>query len=243
MKYLNHIGIILCLIGGLPFHSCSKYENDTYGRGNSSDGSSFIELGTITAIGGNREITVEGDTYGTSHIANSRMLIQQKIDSIGQRVLYLYRIDAAGKHHNGKYIHIYEIQKVLTKQFLVTAESGHLGNDPIGIVNAYVSANHLNINYSIYTGFMGGKAVAHDIHAAVRPDAVLTPEGYLPIELFHHVNGDESGKESQRWASFALSSARPLYGSKTKGFLLTYPTSSGKAVRKIDIKPHTSPTP
>ena len=72
---------------------------------------------------------------------------------------------------------------------------------------------------------------------------IKAAEGYLPVELFHHVNGDESGKESQRWASFALSSARPLYGSKTKGFLLTYPTSSGKAVRKIDIKPNTSQTP
>lgn len=118
MSKLKNLILSTVLIASATFiQSCSDDENIEY----------ITEIGTVSYISNNEseQTQVNGDYNGLSNIINKNALKYAQSDSVGQRILYTYIIEADNKSaalpQNAKQsIKIYDIYKVLTKKWTHT---------------------------------------------------------------------------------------------------------------------------
>ncbi|WP_455673289.1 NigD1/NigD2 family lipoprotein [Phocaeicola sp.] len=204
----------------------------------------FIELGTViaTSNGGSTEPIVEGDVYGKSYITNKNVLKDQEVDVEGQRILYRF-IESktngttdTNDDTKKQSISIFELYKVLTKPMDILAEDGDdvYGDDPINILGAYASAEHLNIQYQL---LMGDPDIKHRISLVGAPDTTPDAEGYITVDFRHNAEGDNGGVMRWAYVSYTLESLPGYKEGKLKGLNIRFNSIyGGTSTHKVAIK-------
>lgn len=233
MKKSKGIFFVSMLLLGLPaLQSCLDDDENAY---------LFTELGTVkqTSEDGSTEPKLEGDVYGTSYVANREALKRVEADSIGQRVLYYFiEEEGTGRKNNGtkQYITIYDLYKVSTKPLETLPADGEdtFGHDPINILGAYVSNEHLNMQVQVRNE---DKEIKHKISLVAAPGTTPDANGYIDVELRHSREGDGQGSIGWAWVSYTLESMPGYKEGTLKGLNITYYSIyDGKSTRKIEIK-------
>lgn len=216
MKFcINRIRIICISIMGTILFSCNNSENYP---------ELYSTMGTVTNLS---DYSIDSDIYGKLTPKNPNIINSFNADSIGQRVLININFpdekDKDSKEDSGKEVTIYDLYKVLTKKandIRLTEENiDNFGNDNIKITNAYISNEHLNIEFNIEGN---DETIPHRISLLLTENTQIDDEGLLEVELRHNNNSDYGNKHYWGVVSFTLSSIPEYNDEAFKGFRIKY---------------------
>lgn len=226
---LKHKIISILGICSLGIYMTSCLENEKYPELHST-------MGTIT----NTETsTIESDAYGTLIPTNPNIIKTYEADSIGQRVLLSisFPSEEGIKDNSGKEVTIYDLYKVLTKKADDTRNPEcepieNFGEDVINITSAYISEEHLNIEFNINGN---NETIPHRISLLLKEDTKIDDEGFINVELRHNKNSDYGNKLYWGVVSYTLSSIPEYNDTDFKGFKISY-LSSDNTKSEITVK-------
>ncbi len=221
LKYL--LVAALMIIGfASTFLSCTLTDDEPTENIMQSESGTFSTLGTVMASG--EYLTIESDRYGTLIPDNPDMLAQIDADSTGQRILvgFMFLDNTAPRSTHESYpIRIVDLlYKVETRNAEMLQEEGEdtFGNDPLQIIDATLSKNHLNIQYN----YKGDKKASHRFSLIIRENSQTDAEGLFPVELRHDANNDPAGNSLESIISFPLESIETYLTSTYNGFRIVY---------------------
>lgn len=184
----------------------------------------YTTLATVKADG--EQWVLDSDTYGMLVPENPKSIPAAGADSTGQRVLvgvqFATDYGTSGYESGKTSIRIMEIIKVLTKKaedFRVEGTEDIFGNDPVQISAASVSKEHLNIQF---TGFSGGNDILHRISLILDERSVPDDDGLVRVELRHNMNGDTAESIFKGTVSYTLESIPECQDTRFKGFRIVY---------------------
>ena len=216
-------GIALLITCGITFSSCLDEDEDKLYE---SEFGSYSTLGTIIRTD---EPLIDSDTYGLLAPVGATFPLNEKTDSIGQRLLLEFNFAEknpliyADSIQPIQVVHIYN---VLTKPAtdLRNASENHpdlspYGNDPIQVNTVSISKSHLNIQFYV----MGYHTdIVHRVSLLLTDESRMDEEGLLSLDLRHNAEGDKQEELFWGVVSFNLSSI-PEYGQPSfKGFRIRY---------------------
>lgn len=223
---------IISIIGfcSLGIYMSSCLENEKYPELHST-------MGTITNI---ETHTIESDSYGKLIPTNPNIIKMYDADSIGQRVLLSISFpteEETSKEYSGKEVTIYDLYKVLTKKADDTRNPEcepieNFGEDVINITSAYISEEHLNIEFNINGN---NETIPHRISLLLTEDTKIDDEGLINVELKHNSNSDYGNKLYWGVVSYTLSSIPEYNNTDFKGFRISY-FSSDNTKSEITVK-------
>lgn len=224
-KIISIIGI--CAIG---IYMSSCLDNEKYPELHST-------MGTITDI---ETPSIESDSYGKLLPQNPDIIKMYDADSIGQRVLVSLSFPNAeekNKEDSGKEVTIYDFYKVLTKKANDTRNQDsepieNFGEDIINITSAYISKEHLNIEFNINGN---NETIPHRISLLLTEETKIDDEGLVYVELRHNKNSDYGNKLYWGVVSYTLSSIPEYNDTDFKGFRISY-MSSDNTKSEITVK-------
>ena len=224
-KIISIIGI--CAIG---IYMSSCLDNEKYPELHST-------MGTITDI---ETPSIESDSYGKLLPQNPDIIKMYDADSIGQRVLVSLSFPNAeekNKEDSGKEVTIYDFYKVLTKKANDTRNQDsepieNFGEDIINITSAYISKEHLNIEFNINGN---NETIPHRISLLLTEETKIDDEGLVYVELRHNKNSDYGNKLYWGVVSYTLSSIPEYNDTDFKGFRISY-LSSDNTKSEITVK-------
>ena len=210
-KTLIGISMVLCTL----FSSCLD-DNDPI--------TIYPTLGTVSAT---EPITIESDSYGTILPKNPSIVASYQADSVGQRVLTNLYFDSevsTSPKEGPLSASILDIYKVLTKpaddlRKEDAPDEDSFGNAPIQPTSTSLSKEHLNIQFHIQGG---NETIPHRISLLLTDDTQLDKDGYLPVTLRHHTNGDSQTTIFWGIVSFTLSSIPEYNTPQCQGIKLIY---------------------
>ena len=219
MSKLKNLILSTVLIASATFiQSCSDDENIEY----------ITEIGTVSYISNNEseQTQVNGDYNGLSNILNKNALKYAQSDSVGQRILYTYIIEADNKSaalpQNAKQsIKIYDIYKVLTKKmdtYNPDTQTDNFGNDNISINWMYISSAHLNIQFTIRRS---SSSIAHRISLVALEGSKPDENGVLHLELRHNKFNDDPYINNIGYVSYTLESIPGYKDGTLKKLIIT----------------------
>ena len=195
-------------------------------------------MGTITDI---ENSIIESDSYGKLIPTNPNVIKMYEADSLGQRVLISISFpnseEDVKKDESGKQVTIYDFYKVLTKKVDDTRnpeceDIENFGKDLIKITSAYISKEHLNIEFNIN----GNNAtIPHRISLLLTEETKIDDEGLVYVELRHNKNSDYGNKLYWGVVSYTLSSIPEYNDTDFKGFRISY-MSSDNTKSEITVK-------
>lgn len=221
LKYLLAAALMITGFAS-TFLSCTLTDDEPSENIMQSESGTFSTLGTVMANG--EYLTIESDRYGTLIPDNPDMLVQIDADSTGQRILvgFMFLDNTAPRSTHESYpIRIVDLlYKVETRnaEILQEEEEGTFGNDPLQIIDASLSKNHLNIQYN----YNGDKQTYHRVSLVVRENSQTDAEGLFPVELRHDANGNHAGNSLESIISFPLESIEAFQSSTCKGLRIIY---------------------
>jgi hypothetical protein len=194
-------------------------------------------MGTITDI---ETPSIESDSYGKLLPQNPDVIKMYDADSIGQRVLVSLSFPNAeekNKEDSGKEVTIYDFYKVLTKKANDTRNQDsepieNFGEDIINITSAYISKEHLNIEFNINGN---NETIPHRISLLLTEETKIDDEGLVYVELRHNKNSDYGNKLYWGVVSYTLSSIPEYNDTDFKGFRISY-MSSDNTKSEITVK-------
>lgn len=229
MNWNRNLLFIFLMWLGIHLTSCTQEEDELIFQ--SGGNGTFSTLGTITNTA---RLTVHSDSYGVLLPVNNDIFIQNKANTLGQRVLLeVLFLDNQQKSDSLEFkeVEVISLYKVLTKdanlldpQTNETAVNDTFGTAPIVITSATLSPEHLNIQYEI-NGY--DKNISHRISLLVAEDAQPDSQGLLPVTLRHHPETDWEINTFWGVVSFNLASI-PQYSSPDfKGFRIYYKKKDG----------------
>lgn len=144
-----------------------------------------------------------------------------------QRILIAYRMLEKAPEGYDYGLRIYDIEEVLTKEVIqMTAENAEeIGDDPIDIVDAWVSGGYCNIRFRFVTN-------GSERHLLNLVDNLLTPDnnpeaGYTDLWFRQNAFGDTQGYLVQGYVSFKLGAYNPSE-TGAKGIRIHYTDLSGR---------------
>ena len=223
---------IISIIGfcSLGIYMSSCLENEKYPELHST-------MGTITNI---ETHTIESDSYGKLIPTNPNIIKMYDADSIGQRVLLSISFpteEETSKENSGKEVTIYDFYKVLTKKANDTRNQDsepieNFGEDIINITSAYISKEHLNIEFNINGN---NETIPHRISLLLTEETKIDDEGLVYVELRHNKNSDYGNKLYWGVVSYTLSSIPEYNDTDFKGFRISY-MSSDNTKSEITVK-------
>ena len=224
-KIISIIG--LCAFG---IYMSSCLDNEKYPELHST-------MGTITDI---ETPSIESDSYGKLLPQNPDVIKMYDADSIGQRVLVSLSFPNAeekNKEDSGKEVTIYDFYKVLTKKANDTRNQDsepieNFGEDIINITSAYISREHLNIEFNINGN---NETIPHRISLLLTEETKIDDEGLVYVELRHNKNSDYGNKLYWGVVSYTLSSIPEYNDTDFKGFRISY-MSSDNTKSEITVK-------
>ncbi|MBM6883366.1 NigD1/NigD2 family lipoprotein [Bacteroides caecigallinarum] len=193
-------------------------------------------MGTVCELDG---IAINSDVYGKLIPNNPEIITRNDADSVGQRVLLNVNFpdteNKNSKENSGKEVTIYYLYKVLTKKAddMRVSASGNIdkfGNDPIQVTNAYISDEHLNLEFNI-TGY--NETTPHRISLLLTENTGIDNEGFINVELRHNSNSDYGDRLYWGVVSFTLSSIPEYDNENVKGFKISYQSATNT---KSEIK-------
>ncbi|MGL5957335.1 MAG: hypothetical protein ACRCZZ_01840 [Phocaeicola sp.] len=222
------------LTATLGFSSCLKEDNTPF----------FTEIGTVcVASSGNTLPVVDGDIYGKSTITNKEALSYYDADTVGQRIMYTFTEDETSQSvTTDQIIRIHELYRVLTKPMdtLKDGEEDVYGDAKINIIKTYLSKEHLNIQFQIFTQ---DRTIKHRISLVDTKNAHIDEEGYIELEFRHNPGKDKESELNWGLVSYTLSSIPGYSDKKLKGFKIKYNSIyEGEKTRKIDLETSKQPS-
>ena len=232
---LKHKIISILGLCSLGFYMSSCLESEKYPELHST-------MGTITDI---ESPIIESDSYGKLTPTNPNIIKMHDADSIGQRVLLSISFPNAEektREDAGKEVTIYDFYKVLTKKADDTRVIGcepieNFGKDVIKITSAYISEEHLNIEFNINGN---NETIPHRISMLLTEDTKIDDEGLVCVELRHNSNSDYGNRLYWGVVSFTLSSIPEYSDPDFKGFRITYFGSENYKSELTIMKPESN---
>lgn len=216
--YINTIRTIGISILGIILFSCNNTNNYP---------ELYPTMGTVLDL---KNYSIDSDLYGKLIPKNPDIINCFDADSIGQRILininFPNKNDKDSKDTVGKEVTIYDLYKVLTKnaddlRLNNTVNTDNYGNDNIQVTNAYISHEHLNIEFNIKGN---NEAIPHRISLLLTENTQIDDEGLLEVELRHNKNSDYGNKLYWGVVSFTLASIPEYTNENFKGFRIKYMT-------------------
>ena len=206
--------ITLACILALLLVSC--LDNDKYPE-------LYPTMGTVSSLD---NYSICSDSYGKLIPDNPDLISKNNADSIGQRVLLNINFpkENSGQENEGKSVTIYDLYKVLTKNANDLRLSGaepieSFGNDEIQITSAYISKEHLNIEFNINGE---DETIPHRITLLLTENTHINDEGLIEVELRHNRNSDYGNKLYWGVVSFTLASIPECQNENFKGFKVIF---------------------
>ena len=183
----------------------------------------YPTLGTVSAT---EPMTIESDSYGTILPKNPSIVASHQADSVGQRVLTNLYFDSEVSSSKEKPLSasIIDMYKVLTKpaddlRKADAPDADSFGNAPIQPTSTSLSKEHLNIQFNI----MGGnETIPHRISLLLTDATQIDEDGFVPVILRHHTNGDSQNTNFWGIVSFTLSSIPEFTDPHCQGIKLIY---------------------
>lgn len=187
--------------------------------------------------------TIKKDNEEYAYVVNPGILSQYGIQHAGDRMFCRYigvESPAGAQDSRAPYIHITELQQILTKDIdiLTDTETDVYGNDGINCIAHHLGKEYLTLQFQIYGSNTG---IKHRISLVAKEGDMPDKDGLLAVELRHNAEGDGMvfmGRPG--YVSFSLAGA-PGYDEGTlKGFKITYRSiSDGKrtvTISYVDTK-------
>lgn len=136
---------------------------------------------------------------------------------LGERCYVEFNLSTQKKEGYNHVVDVLYIQSVPTWQLFdihTTNQSDSLGNDPTGIIMAWVSGNYLNMMYQYY----GTGTVRHSFTMARNHlNTETVPDSIVNLEFRHNRKFDQPGRLYEHVSSFDISS---LAAGKTSDFYI-----------------------
>ena len=194
----------------------------------------YPTMGTVSSLD---NYSICSDSYGKLIPDNPDLISKNNADSIGQRVLLNINFpkENSGQENEGKSVTIYDLYKVLTKNANDLRLSGaepieSFGNDEIQITSAYISKEHLNIEFNVNGE---DETIPHRISLLLTENSQIDDKGLLEVELRHDNNSDDGDKTYWGIASFTLSSIPECSDERFKGFKIVYNNNNSEPVEVL----------
>ena len=176
----------------------------------------YTDMATVKDMNG--QWILLGDECGELVPDNTALLKANDADKDGQRIIAAFDYDDK-ENRNNKKIELYDIYRVLTKDFYQLPENDEhkadsIGNDPIAISRILTSPEHINIQFVINGDNSNIKHFINLISVGENPEPDAS--GVLKVELRHNNEGDHPRMRQWGWAAFTLKSIPGYTEGKTK---------------------------
>ena len=161
----------------------------------------YIGMGTLDKIAD--QYTIAFDGASTCTVADSSLLVYNKLNQPGKRLIALYSYISDRVDDNT--IYLQDVKSVLTKDLAVKPatpeDDKKLGNDPLRVDRAWLGGGFLNVKFRYFTDAMSGNP--HFINAY--DTGVTDKDGNRIIEMRHNAYSHQPIYVSySSYVSFAL---------------------------------------